>query len=472
MAGVGRFVIPDGWVARGWRFEVETTTSVQQSLIQQHFGARRFAYNWALAQVKANLDAREADPSVPALAWTLPTLRKAWNQAKAEVAPWWRDCSKEAYGSGIADLVAALHAWSTSKHGRRAGVRIGFPRFKGRHRDRGRVRFHTGTMRLEPDRRHLTLPVIGRLRCKENTRRLERVVAKGRARVLSMTLSEQGGRLFVSVTTIVVQVPRTPREPNGRCGIDLGIGSEWAVIAHADDTIERVAHPAPWAATKQQRRRVARQASRRIVGSRGHRQAKAKLAALDRRAANLRRESIHTLTATLARRYGTIVVEDLDLAAMGRGMGRRAFRRSVYQAGVGRVRPILSYKTSWAGGRLVVVDRWFASSKTHHGCGGYRDDLALKERRWVCPRCGVGVDRNANAARNLRDWTGPVADRAVQRGRVAAPVPFVGDHGGQAHAVAWACEASQDHREVAEANDTRTKPDPRVRNPGQGYQAE
>jgi len=82
------------------------------------------------------------------------------------------------------------------------------------------------------------------------------------------------------------------------------------------------------------------------------------------------------------------------------------------------------------------------------------------------------VDRNANAARNLRDWTGPVADRAVQRGRVAAPVPFVGDHGGQAHAAAWACEASQDHREVAEANDTRTKPDPRVRNPGQGYQAE
>ena len=87
MAGVGRFVIPAGWVARGWRFEVETTTPAQRSLIRQHFGARRFAYNWALAQVKANLDARAADPSVPALTWTLPTLRKAWNQAKEEVAP-------------------------------------------------------------------------------------------------------------------------------------------------------------------------------------------------------------------------------------------------------------------------------------------------------------------------------------------------------------------------------------------------
>lgn len=75
-------------MARGWRFEVETTTPAQGPVIAQHFGGRRFAYNWALAQVKGNLDARAADPSVPPLAWSLPTLRKAWNQAKAEVAPW------------------------------------------------------------------------------------------------------------------------------------------------------------------------------------------------------------------------------------------------------------------------------------------------------------------------------------------------------------------------------------------------
>jgi hypothetical protein len=86
-----------------------------------------------------------------------------------------------------------------------------------------------------------------------------------------MTLSEHGGRLFVSVATIVCQTPRTPAEPNARCGIDLGIGQEWVVIAHHDDTIQRVAHPAPWAEMQQERRRKARQRSRRIVGSRGHR---------------------------------------------------------------------------------------------------------------------------------------------------------------------------------------------------------
>ena len=120
---------------------------------------------------------------------------------------------------------------------------------------------------------------------------------------------------------------------------------------------------------------------------------------------------------------------------MTRGMGRRAFRRSVYQAGLGRVRPTLAYKTSWSGGRLVVADRWFASSKTHYGCGGYLANLTLGQRVWRCPACGQQVDRNANAALNLRDWTGPVSDRDVQRGGVAAPVPFVDDHGGQAHAI-------------------------------------
>jgi putative transposase len=208
-----RFAIPDGWVARGFRFEVEPTSAEQPGRIAQAFGSRRFAYNWALAQVKANLDARTTDPAVPLLAWNFYELRRAWNQAKDAVAPWWRCSSKEAYASGIADLVVALHNWSDSKAGRRAGGRVGFPRFKARHRDHGRVRFTTGAMRLEPDRRHLVVPVIGRLRSKENTRRLQRLAAKDRARVLSMTLSEQGGRLFVAVQAIVCQQPQPPANP-------------------------------------------------------------------------------------------------------------------------------------------------------------------------------------------------------------------------------------------------------------------
>jgi putative transposase len=150
MASRQRLEIPGGWVARGFRFEVEATTAGQPALIRQHFGARRYAHNWALAQIKANLDARAADPAIAPLAWNFYALRKQWNQAKHQVAPWWRCASKEAYASGIADLVAALRNWSDAKHGRRVGGRVGFPRFKARRRDPGRVRFTTGAMRLEP----------------------------------------------------------------------------------------------------------------------------------------------------------------------------------------------------------------------------------------------------------------------------------------------------------------------------------
>ena len=172
-----------------------------------------------------------------------------------------------------------------------------------------------------------------------------------------MTLTEQGGRLFVSVARRSWPGRPEPEQPVARCGIDLGIGAEWAVIAHGDESVERLAHPAPWPPCAPAPP-GGPSGSRRTVGSRAYRQANAKLAALDRRATNLRTD-LHTLTSRLARRYGTVVVEDLDVAAMARGMGRRAFRRTVYRpasAGSGRC-----WATSAPGGRraAVVADRLY-----------------------------------------------------------------------------------------------------------------
>jgi putative transposase len=118
----------------------------------------------------------------------------------------------------------------------------------------------------------------------------------------------------------------------------------------------------------------------------------------------------HQLTTELARSYGHMVLEDLDVAAMKRSMGRRAYRRAVSDAAMGAIGPQLAYKSTRYGGNLVVADRWFASSQIHHGCTapdgtpcrllGYgRIDKLL-----VCPLTGEVVDRDVNAARSLRDW--------------------------------------------------------------------
>jgi putative transposase len=412
--------VPSGWVVTGAAFEVEWPKEPErQSLIWSHFGARRFAKNWALAQVKADLEAKQADPDHVSVPWTLEGLRKRWNEAKGEVAPWWAENSKECYSAGIADAVSALRNWSASKHGTRKGKQVGFPCFESKKRAQNRVRFTTGAMRLEPDRRHLTLPVIGTLRSKENTRRVERHVAKGNANILSMTLSERWGRLFVSIQYAVRTriVSPSGRTPDARAGVDLGL-RVLATIADTDGNILEVPNPAPLRTTLAERRRAGRQLSRRIPGSRGHRRAKAKLVRLDRRSVCVRRETIHQLTRRLVATYGEVVIEDLDLAAMKRSMKRRAFRRAVSDTGLGALRPTLAYKAERAGLRLVVADRWFPSSKLHHGCGGQLVGKKLA-KILTCEICGEEVDRDHNAAKNLRDWPeynaspGPVGASAL-----------------------------------------------------------
>jgi putative transposase len=428
--------VPSGWTMTGAQFEVEWPTDPNRiGLIRSHFGARRKAFNWGLARVKSDLDARRADPAHESIGWDLASLRWAWNRAKDEVAPWWAANSKEAYSSGLADLARALDNWNAGKTGTRKGRRVGFPRFKSARRDPGRVRFSTGAMRLEPDRRTMILPRIGDLRSKENTRRVQRHLAAGRAQILNMTLSQRWGRLFVSVgyALCTPTTARTVAHPTVIAGVDLGVRTLATVAtvepATGAETLTEYPKPAPLKASLTARRRPGRQLSRRIPGSRGWTSAKAKLARLDRRCVHLRREAAHQLSTELAGTYGHIVIEDLDVAAMKQGMGRRAFRRAVSDAAMGAVKPQLVYKTARHGGTLTVADRWFPSSQIHHGCtlpDGAHCRLVGKgklDKHLLCTVTGELVDRDANAARNLRDWPDHASCGPVRATAPSVPGP-------------------------------------------------
>jgi putative transposase len=114
--------------------------------------------------------------------------------------------------------------------------------------------------------------------------------------------------------------------------------------------------------------------------------------------AALRRVGIHKMTMSLARTYGTIVVEDLHVAGMIRN---RRLARAVSDAGFGEIRRQLTYKTGWNRGRLIVADRWFPSSKTCSSCQAVKAKLPLRMRTYLCEGCGLSMDRDENAARNL-----------------------------------------------------------------------
>ena len=410
--------LSSGWMITAAKFEVEWPKD--PSLVHSHFGARRFAYNWALARVKADIDAKRSDPTHESIPWTLPALRKEWNQVKDEIAPWWAANSKESYSSGINDSVTALSNWSSSKKGQRRGCKVGFPRFKSSRRgDAGRVRFTTGTMRLEGNRRTITLPTIGPLRSKENTRRLERPLSKGRAQILNITLSEQWGRLFVSINyAIRTSTPRQVDKPGVRAGVDLGLRT-LATVADTEGNLIEFPNPAPLRATLTKRREAGRQMSRRIPGSKGHRAAKAKLARLDRRAVHIRLDGYHKLTSQLVGTYGEVVIEDLNIAAMKRSMGRRAFKRSVSDAALGMFRPQVAYKMAWVKATPTVADRWYPSSQIHHGCGCRLIGPTKMAKVLTCAITGEAIDRDINAAKNLRDWPDYASSGLVE---ASAPV--------------------------------------------------
>jgi putative transposase len=171
------------------------------------------------------------------------------------------------------------------------------------------VTFTTGAIRVEPDRRHVTLPRIGAVRVCENTRRLERLISKGRARILAVTVSPKGTRL-VAAFRVLIQRPIQPRvaDPASRVGVDVGVRVLATVASSDGEVIERVPNPRPLEAALKQLRHLSRERSRRTRDSRRYRETQRKITRLQRRVASIRGHHIHALTTRLAKTHGEIVV--------------------------------------------------------------------------------------------------------------------------------------------------------------------
>ena len=107
------------------------------------------------------------------------------------------------YANACRDLCEALSNWDASRKGARNGPRMGFPRFKTKSHAVPKFSFTTGAMRVEPDRKHVTLPRLGTIKTHETTRKLARRVEAGTARVLKATVRFERGRWLVSLTCIV-----------------------------------------------------------------------------------------------------------------------------------------------------------------------------------------------------------------------------------------------------------------------------
>ncbi len=339
-------------------------------------GTARFAYNWALAEWRRQYAAHRADPSLPKPSQL--ALRRQLNAVKRERFPWMLDVTKNAPQMAVVQLGRAFENFFAG--------RAGYPRFrrKGVH-----DRFTLTNDQLRIDGARIRIPKLGWVRMREPLRFAGKIV--------SATVSRKAGRWFVAVCVDADDLPHLPEAENqGAVGVDLGV-SALAALSNG----EVIAGPKPHRALLARQRRLSRSLARKARGSANYRKAKAKLARLHARIANTRGDALHKLSTDLTRRFHTIGVEDLNVRGM---MANRRLARSVADQGFREFRRQLEYKAAMRGGIVAAADRWFASSKTCSRCGYRLDALPLSARRWTCPACACGHDRDVNAALNLEKY--------------------------------------------------------------------
>ena len=362
----------------------------QERLLLSHAGASRFAFNVGLAHVKEALDAGEKPE------WSFYSLRKWWNANKDALAVsddgviWWAENSKEAYSSGLEALANALSNWMKSRKGARKDRKVGFPKFKSKDRATPRFAYTTGGFGLiQGDPKALRLPKVGRVHCMEDV--TGRV---GDARVLRTTVSQRAGRWFAALTVEREDKPVTQVPKGGAVGVDLGIKT---LATLSDGTI--IDNPRCLAASERRLKRAQKAVSRKTMGSNRRAKARAKVARLHAHVANQRLDAMHKATTWLAETYSHISIEDLNVAGMARN---HRLAKAVSDASFAEFRRQLEYKTTRTGAALRVIDRWYPSSKTCSACGTVKAKLSLSERVFHCDACGLSIDRDLNAAVNIK----------------------------------------------------------------------
>jgi len=376
------------WVNQAFRFELAPNKD-QRKALAQHVGAARFAYNWGLEMA---LKAREEGRKLP----SAPELHKAWNVWKRENAPWWTEVSKCAPQEAFRDLERALRNWQKRK-GR-------FPRFKRKKLapDNG-ARF-TGAIKVFS--RQVQLPRIGLVKTKERADKLVGLIQAKKARILSATISREADRFYVSLTCEVERPDPKPKEVRSEddvVGVDLGLSS-FATLSDGPP----IDAPKPLAKKLKLLKRRSKQLSRKEKGSNNSKKAALALARLHRKVKNLRRDFLHKQTTWLARTKPAIVVEDLS----ARGLSRGPLSRSVADVGWGTFLRMLEYKAKWYGATLIVAPRSFPSTRLCSRCGHLHGKMPLSQRVFRCAACGLEMDRDLNAALNLKAYglahlTGP-----------------------------------------------------------------
>ena len=364
----------------------------QAVLINKTVGCARFVYNGLLEDYTNQLSRGEK-----------PTLKEV-TFLKQE-SDFLKEVDSLALANAKQHLRSALDAFFKSRSGKRQGKRVGFP--KKHKKSKCKLRYTTnnqhGTVRLENGK--LKLPKVGFVEIV-----LHRPLVGD---ITSCTVEQtRDGKYYVSLSVELDSYKTVSKHKQFKDLKVVGIDMSFASFAIDSDTITdgtKSTYIRNYRVNEKRRARLSRAVSRKVKDSSNREKAKRRLAKLDGHIVNCRLDYAHQMSRFYANNYDVIVLEDINLQDMSKVKGKKdkrklRFGKSVNDLGFGMFRNFLSYKCEETDSVVLYVDKWFASSKTCHACGTKNDLLQLSEREWVCPSCGCVIDRDHNAALNLRDY--------------------------------------------------------------------
>ena len=218
-------------------------------------------------------------------------------------------------------------------------------------------------------------------------------------KLLSVSVSRNpSGQYFASV--LVEQEVKELQKTNKTVGIDLGLKS--FVITSDGKEFES---NKKFRESQFKLRIAQKHLSRKLKGSNRFKKCKLKVAKIHQKIANQRLHYLHQVTNEMVNNYDTIVIEDLNVKGM---VKNRKLSKSISDASFSAFRQQLTYKCDWYGKKLIIAPRFYASSKTCSDCGEVKKELKLNQRTYICECCGLNIDRDLNAALNLKNIAGRV----------------------------------------------------------------
>lgn len=354
-------------VKRAYRYRFYPTPE-QAAELSRTFGCVRLVWNKAL-------DARQRR-------YTTEQKSTTYVQASAELTAW-----KKSDDLAFLNEVSSVPLQQTLRHQQAAfasffGKRARYPRFKSRKKSRASAEYTRSGFRWRD----------GQLTLAKMTDPLDiRWSRDLPGEPSTVTVSrDPAGRWFVSllVETTVETLPRT----DTTVGVDVGLTSLAAL-----STGEKITNPRHERRDRHRLARAQRNLARKTKGSNNREKARRKVARVHARITDRRTDFLHKLSTRLIRENQAVAIEDLTVRNM---VANHSLARSISDASWRRFRTMLEYKADWYGRDLMVVDRWYPSTRICSECGALHDKLPLTVREWTC-LCGVTHDRDVNAARNI-----------------------------------------------------------------------